>query len=234
VRFGAPGSSLFAEVSTATADGAVDSMHDSYMPLSGLVLMANMKIGEVIVGAPGSGLYSIIVFAILSVFIAGLMIGRTPEYLGKKIETREIQLAMLASLAAPLAALGFTALAAVIPAGVAGRQAMGPHGLSEILYAYTSAAATNGSAFAGLNANTPFYNVTLAVGMAIGRFAVIVPILAIAGALAAKPKIPPSPGTMPTDGLLFIGLLLGVILIVGGLIYFPALALAPVLEQFSS
>jgi K+-transporting ATPase ATPase A chain len=234
VRFGAPGSSLFAEVSTATADGAVNSMHDSYMPLSGLVLMANMKIGEVIVGAPGSGLYSIIVFAILSVFIAGLMIGRTPEYLGKKIETREIQLAMLASLAAPLAALGFTALAAVIPAGVAGRQAMGPHGLSEILYAYTSAAATNGSAFAGLNANTPFYNVTLAVGMAIGRFAVIVPILAIAGALAAKPKIPPSPGTMPTDGLLFIGLLLGVILIVGGLIYFPALALAPVLEQFSS
>jgi K+-transporting ATPase ATPase A chain len=162
------------------------------------------------------------------------MVGRTPEYLGKKIETREIQLAMLASLAAPLAALGFTALAAVIPAGVAGRQAMGPHGLSEILYAYTSAAATNGSAFAGLNANTPFYNVTLAVGMAIGRFAVIVPILAIAGALAAKPKIPPSPGTMPTDGLLFIGLLLGVILIVGGLIYFPALALAPVLEQFSS
>jgi K+-transporting ATPase ATPase A chain len=234
VRFGAPGSSLFAEVSTATADGAVNSMHDSYMPLSGLVLMANMKIGEVIVGAPGSGLYSIIVFAILSVFIAGLMIGRTPEYLGKKIETREIQLAMLASLAAPLAALGFTALAAVIPAGLAGRQAMGPHGLSEILSAYTSAAATNGSAFAGLNANTPFYNVTLAVGMAIGRFAVIVPILAIAGALAAKPKIPPSPGTMPTDGLLFIGLLLGVILIVGGLIYFPALALAPVLEQFSS
>jgi len=233
VRFGAPGSSLFAEVSTASADGAVNSMHDSYMPMSGAVLMANMKIGEVIVGAPGSGLFSILIFAMLAVFIAGLMIGRTPEYLGKKIETREIQLTMLASLAAPAATLALTALAAVLPAGLAGRQAMGPHGLSEILYAYTSAAATNGSAFAGISANTPFYNLTLALGMVIGRYGVIVPVLAIAGALAAKPRIPPSLGTMPTDNGLFLGLLLGVILIVGGLAYFPALTLAPVLEQLA-
>jgi len=233
VRFGASGSSLFAEVSTASSDGAVNAMHDSYMPLSGLVLMGNMKIGEVIVGAPGSGLFSILLFAILAVFIAGLMVGRTPEYLGKKIETREIQLTVLATLAAPAATLGLTALAAVLPVGLAGRQAMGPHGLSEILYAYTSAAATNGSAFAGLNANTPFYNVTLAIGMAIGRFAVIIPVLAIAGSLAAKPRSDPSPGTMPTDNGLFIGLLIGVILIVGGLVYFPALTLAPLLEQAS-
>ena len=163
-RFGVAGSSLFAEVSTASSDGAVNSMHDSYRPLSGLVLMANMKIGEVIIGAPGSGLFSILLFAILSVFIAGLMVGRTPEYLGKRIETREVQLTMLASLAAPIAALGLTAIAVLSPPGLAGRQATGAHGLSEILYAYTSAAATNGSAFAGLNANTPFYNVTLPSG----------------------------------------------------------------------
>jgi potassium-transporting ATPase potassium-binding subunit len=230
-RFGIAGSSLFAEVSTASSDGAVDSMHDSYRALSGLVLMANMKIGEVIVGAPGSGLFSILLFAILAVFIAGLMVGRTPEYLGKRIEAREVQLTMLASLAAPVAALGFTAIAVVLPWGLAGRQATGPHGLSEILYAYTSAAATNGSAFAGLSANTPFYNVTLAIGMAIGRFAVMTPVLAIAGSLAAKTRKAPSTGTMPTDNLLFIGLLTAVILIVGGLIYFPALTLAPILEQ---
>jgi K+-transporting ATPase ATPase A chain len=234
VRFGVAASSLFAEVSTASSDGAVNSMHDSYMPLSGLVLMANMKIGEVIIGAPGSGLFSILQFAILAVFIAGLMVGRTPEYLGKKIETREIQLVVLAFLAAPIAALGLTALAAVLPAGLAGRQATGPHGLSEILYAYTSAAATNGSAFAGLSANSPFYNTTLAIGMAIGRFAVIIPVLAIAGSLAAKGRTEPSAGTMPTDNGLFVGVLIGVILIVGGLIYFPALTLAPLLEQASS
>jgi K+-transporting ATPase ATPase A chain len=232
-RFGAAGSSLFAEVSTAASDGAVNSMHDSYMPLSGLMLMANMKIGEVIVGAPGSGLFSILLFAILAVFIAGLMVGRTPEYLGKKIETREMQLTVLATLAAPAATLGLTALAIVLPAGRVGRQAMGPHGLSEILYAYTSAAATNGSAFAGLTANTPFYNVTLGVAMAIGRFAVVIPVLAIAGALAAKTRAAPSVGTMPTDNGLFIGLLIGVILILGGLCYFPALTLAPILEQVS-
>ena len=233
VRFGAAGSSLFAEVSTASSDGAVDAMHDSFMPLSALVLMANMKIGEVIVGAPGSGLFSILLFSILAVFIAGLMVGRTPEYLGKKIETREIQLAVLATLAAPVAALGLTAIAVVLPSGLAGRQAMGAHGLSEILYAYTSAAATNGSALAGLSANTPFFNVTLAIGMAVGRFAVIIPVLAIAGSLAAKRRAEPSPGTMPTDNGLFVGLLIGVVLIVGGLVYFPALTLAPVLEQAS-
>jgi K+-transporting ATPase ATPase A chain len=232
-RFGAPGSSLFAEVSTASADGAVNSMHDSYMPLSGLVLMANMKIGEVIVGAPGSGLFSMLLFAIIAVFVAGLMVGRTPEYLGKKIETREVQFAMLASLAPPIITLGFTAIAAVLPAGLAGREATGPHGLSEILYAYTSAAATNGSAFAGLSANAPFYNLTLALAMALGRFAVIVPVLALAGALAAKPRLELSAGAMPTDTALFGGLLIGVILIIGGLAYFPALTLTPILEQMS-
>jgi K+-transporting ATPase ATPase A chain len=231
VRFGAAGSSLFAEVSTASSDGAVNSMHDSYMPLSGLVLMANMKIGEVIVGAPGSGLFSILLFAILAVFIAGLMVGRTPEYLGKKIETREIQLTVLATLAAPVASLGLTAIACVLPLGLAGREASGPHGLSEILYAFTSAAATNGSAFAGLNANSPFYNLLLAIGMAVGRFGMVIPVLAIAGSLAAKVRTAPSPGTMPTDNGLFVGLLIGTILIVGGLVYFPALTLAPLLEQ---
>jgi K+-transporting ATPase ATPase A chain len=230
VRFGAAGSSLFAEVSTATADGAVDSAHESYRPISAAVLMANMKLGEVIVGAPGSGLFSMLLFALLAVFISGLMIGRTPEYLGKKIGRLEIQLAMLATLAAPLATLGLTAIAAVLPAGLAGRSASGPHGLSEILYAYTSAAATNGSAFAGLNANTPFYNVTLAIGMMAGRFGVIVPVLALAGALAVKPRAEPVAGVMPTDNPQFVALLIGVILIVGGLIYLPALALAPVLE----
>jgi K+-transporting ATPase ATPase A chain len=232
-RFGVAGSGLFAEVSTASSDGAVNSMHDSYRALSGLVLMANMKIGEVIIGAPGSGLFSILLFAILAVFIAGLMVGRTPEYLGKRIETREVQLTMLASLAAPIAALGLTAIAVLTPWGLVGRQATGAHGLSEILYSYTSAAVTNGSAFAGLSANTPFYNVTLAIGMAIGRFAVIMPVLAIAGSLAAKTRKEPSAGTMPTDNLLFLGLLTAVILIVGGLIYFPVLTLAPILEQVS-
>jgi K+-transporting ATPase ATPase A chain len=232
-RFGAAGSSLFAEASTASADGAVNSMHDSYMPLSSLILMVNMKIGEVIVGAPGSGLFSMLLFAILAVFIAGLMVGRTPEYLGKKIEAREVQFAMLASLAAPAITLGFTAIAAVLPAGLAGREATGPHGLSEILYAYTSAAATNGSALAGLSANSLFYNLTLALAMALGRFAVIVPVLALAGALAAKPRLELSVGAMPTDTALFAGLLIGVILIIGGLAYFPALTLAPILEQLS-
>jgi len=230
VRFGAAGSSLFAEASTATADGAVDSMHESYMPISAAVLLANMKLGEVIVGAPGSGLFSMLLFALLAVFISGLMIGRTPEYLGKKIGRLEVQLAMAAMLAAPLATLGLTAIAAVSPAGLAGRSVTGPHGLSEILYAYTSAAATNGSAFAGLNANTPFYNVTLAVGMMAGRFGVIVPVLALAGVLAAKPRARHVAGVMPTDNPQFVALLIGVVLIVGGLIYLPALVLAPVLE----
>jgi K+-transporting ATPase ATPase A chain len=234
VRFGAAGSSLFAEVSTASADGAVNSMHDSFMPLSGAVLMANMKVGEVIFGAPGSGLFSMLLFAILAVFTAGLMVGRTPEHLGKKIDAREMKFVVLATLVAPIATLGFAAIAAVLPIGLAGRQAAGPHGLSEILYAYTSAAATNGSAFAGLNANTPFYNVTLAVAMMIGRFGVIVPVLALAGALAAKPRMEASAGAMPTDNALFVGLLLGVILIMGALIYFPVLTIAPILEHLST
>jgi K+-transporting ATPase ATPase A chain len=233
VRFGAAGSALFAEVSTASADGAVNSMHDSYMPMSALVLLANMKLGEVIIGAPGSGLFSMLIFAILAVFIAGLMVGRTPEYVGHKIETREVIFALLAFLAAPIVVLGFTAVAVVLPEGLAAREATGPHGLSEILYAYTSAAATNGSAFAGLNANTPFYNVTLALAMAIGRFAVVVPVLALAGSLAAKTRLAPSTGAMPTDGPQFVMLMLGVILIIGGLTYFPALALSPILEQLS-
>jgi K+-transporting ATPase ATPase A chain len=233
VRFGAAGSSVFAEVSTASADGAVNSMHDSFMPLSGAVLMANMKVGEVIIGAPGSGLFSMMLFAVLAVFTAGLMVGRTPEYLGKKIEAREMKLVVLATLVAPVATLGFAAAAALLPIGLAGREASGPHGLSEILYAYTSAAATNGSAFAGLNANTPFYNTTLAVAMTLGRFGAIVPVLALAGALAAKPRMPPSAGTMPSDNGLFVGLLIGVILIMGALIYFPVLTLAPILEQLS-
>jgi potassium-transporting ATPase potassium-binding subunit len=233
VRFGPAGSSLFAETSTASADGAVNSMHDSYMPISGFVLMANMKIGEVVVGAPGSGLFSIILFAILAVFVSGLMVGRTPEYLGKKIETSEVKFVLLAQLAPPAVTLGFTALAAVLPAGLAAREATGPHGLSEILYAYTSAAATNGSAFAGLSTNTPFYNLTLALAMLVGRLGVIVPVLALAGSLAIKTRCAPSPGTMPTDNAFFGGLLVGVIVILGGLTYFPALTLAPILEQLS-
>ena len=233
VRFGPAGSSLFAEASTASADGAVNSMHDSYMPMSGFVLMANMKIGEVIVGAPGSGLFNIMLFAILAVFVAGLMVGRTPECLGKKIETSEVKYVLLAQLSPPAVTLGFTALAAVLPVGLAAREATGPHGLSEILYAYTSAAATNGSAFAGLSTNTPFYNLTLALAMAVGRFAVIVPVLALAGSLAMKTRCAPSAGTMPTDNAFFGGLLIGVIIILGGLTYFPALTLAPILEQLS-
>jgi len=233
LRFGAPGSSLFAEASTASADGAVDAMHDSFMPLSGAVLMANMKMGEVIIGAPGSGLFSMMLFAILAVFTAGLMVGRTPEYLGKKIEAREMKLVVLATLVAPLATLGLAAIAAVADIGLVGRQADGAHGLSEILYAYTSAAATNGSAFAGLNANTPFYNTTLAIAMMIGRFGMIVPVLALAGRLSSKPRMPPSSGTMPTDNGLFVGLLIGVIMIMVALIYFPALTLAPILEHLS-
>ena len=190
VRFGVAQSALFADVSTASSDGAVDAMHDSFMPLSGLVLMANMMLDEVIVGGPGSGLFGILLFVFVAVFAAGLMIGRTPEYLGKKIEANEVTMAMLALLCVPAFILGLTALAAVLPAGLAGLNNPGPHGFSEILYAYVSAAATNGSAFAGLTANTPFYNLTLAAGMFAGRFLVIVPVLAIAGSLAKNSASP--------------------------------------------
>jgi potassium-transporting ATPase potassium-binding subunit len=231
VRFGVAQSALFADVSTASSDGAVDSMHDSFMPLSGLVLMANMMLDEVIVGGPGSGLFGILLFVFVAVFAAGLMIGRTPEYLGKKIEANEVKMAVLALLCVPAAILGLTAVAAVLPAGLAGLNNAGPHGFSEILYAYTSAAATNGSAFAGLNANTPFYNLTLAAGMFAGRFLVIVPVLAIAGMLARKIRVPVSAGTLPTHGTLFVALLVGTIVIVGGLTFFPALAIGPLAEQ---
>jgi potassium-transporting ATPase potassium-binding subunit len=231
VRFGIAQSTLFADVSTASSDGAVDSMHDSFMPLSGLVLMANMMLDEVIVGGPGSGLFGILLFVFVAVFAAGLMIGRTPEYLGKKIEANEVKMAILALLCVPAFILGLTAVAAVLPAGLAGLSNAGPHGFSEILYAYTSAAATNGSAFAGLSANTPFYNLTLAAGMFAGRFLVIIPVLAIAGTLAGKLRIPPSAGTLPTHGVLFIVLLVGTIVIVGGLTFFPALAIGPLAEH---
>ena len=233
VRFGVGQSSLYATVTTASSDGAVDSMHDSYMPLSGLVLMANMMLDEVIVGGPGSGLFGILLFAIVAVFAAGLMIGRTPEYLGKKIEGNEVKMTMLALLCVPAAVLGIAAVAAVLPAGVGALNNAGPHGFSELLYTYTSGAATNGSAFAGVSANSPFYNLTLAVAMFAGRFLVIVPVLCIAGTLAAKRIVPVSGGTLPTHGVQFVGLMVGTIVIVGGLTFFPALALGPVAENFA-
>ena len=233
VRFGIAQSALFATVSTASSDGAVDSMHDSFMPLSGLVLMANMMLDEVIVGGPGSGLFSLLLFVIVAVFVAGLMIGRTPEYLGNKLGGNEVKMAMLALLVVPAFILGLPAVAAVLPDGLAGLGNTGPHGFSEMLYAYTSGAATNGSAFAGLSANTPFYNLTLAAAMFAGRFMVIVPVLCIAGMLVAKGRVPPAMGTLPTHGPLFVAILVGTVLIVGGLTFFPALALGPIAEHFA-
>ncbi len=239
-RFGIATSILFAVITTAASCGAVNAMHDSFMPLGGLVPLFNMQVGEVIVGGVGAGLYGILLYIILAVFVAGLMVGRTPEYLGKKIEARDMKLTMLGLLVVPFAILGFTALASAMPewrtameGGVAGPQDAGPHGFSEILYAYTSAGANNGSAFAGLTSNTPFWNLTLGITMLLGRFAMIVPMLAVAGSLAAKPKIPPSAGTFPTHGPLFIGLLVAVIVIMGGLTFFPALTLGPVAEHFA-
>lgn len=231
VRFGTALSALFATITTAASCGAVNAMHDSFLPLGGMIPLINMQLGEVIVGGVGAGLYGMLLFAILAVFIAGLMVGRTPEYLGKKIEAREVKLAMLAVLCLPLMMLVLTAVA--LPLGAASIQDPGPHGFSEVLYAFTSAAANNGSAFGGLSGNTPFYNVTLALAMFVGRFFVILPMLAIAGALAAKTTLHASHGTFPTDGPLFVGLLTGVVLIVGGLTFFPALALGPVVEHLS-
>jgi len=233
VRFGIANSALFATVTTDASCGAVNSMHDSLMPLAGMVPMVNILLGEIIFGGVGSGLYGMLLFAVLAVFIAGLMVGRTPEYLGKKIEAKEVKMAMLAVLILPLSILGFTALAVVLPVGLAGPANQGPHGFSEILYAYTSATGNNGSAFAGLTANTLFYNSTLGLAMFIGRFLMIVPMLAVAGSLAAKKIVPPSAGTFPTNGALFVGLLTGVILIVGGLTYFPAISLGPVVEHLA-
>jgi K+-transporting ATPase ATPase A chain len=233
VRFGVSLSALFAVITTAASCGAVNAMHDSFMPLGGMIPLLNMQLGEVIVGGVGAGLYGMLIFVLVAIFIAGLMVGRTPEYVGKKIEAKEVKLAMLAILSLPLAMLGFTAIAVVLPNAVASIANAGPHGFSEILYAYTSAAANNGSAFGGLTGNTPWYNVTLGVAMLTGRFLIIVPALAIAGSLAAKKTHPASAGSFPTHGGLFVGLLVGVILIVGGLTYFPALALGPVVEHLA-
>ncbi|MCS4509564.1 potassium-transporting ATPase subunit KdpA [Xylophilus ampelinus] len=230
-RFGIDASALFAAVTTAASCGAVNAMHDAFTPLGGMVPLVLMQLGEVVFGGVGSGLYGMLVFAILAVFIAGLMIGRTPEYLGKKIEAYEIKMASIVILVAPTLVLVGTAVAVLVAAGTAGIANPGPHGFSEVLYALTSAANNNGSAFAGLSANTPFYNVLLAVAMWLGRFAVIVPVLAIAGALAAKPRLPANSGTMPTHGPLFVALLIGTVLLVGLLNYVPALALGPVVEH---
>ncbi|MGK9052347.1 potassium-transporting ATPase subunit KdpA [Neorhizobium petrolearium] len=231
VRFGVVLSSLFAVITTAASCGAVNAMHGSFTALGGLIPLINMQLGEVIVGGVGAGFYGIVLFIIVAVFVAGLMVGRTPEYLGKKIEAKEMKMAVLAILCLPLAMLVFTAVATVLPSAVASIGTGGPHGFSEILYAYTSAAANNGSAFGGLTGNTPWYNVTLGLGMLMGRFLVIIPALAIAGSLVAKKTVPASAGTFPTDGGLFVGLLVGTILIVGGLTFMPALALGPVVEH---
>jgi len=233
VRFGIANSALFTTVTTDASCGAVNNMHDSLTPLGGMVPMVNIMLGEIIFGGVGSGLYGMLLFAILSVFIAGLMVGRTPEYLGKKIEAKEVKMAMLAILILPLSILGFTAIAVVAKDGLAGMANAGPHGFSESLYAYTSATGNNGSAFAGLSANTVFYNSTLGLAMFIGRFLMIVPTLAIAGSLARKKIVPPTAGTFPTYGMQFVLLVMGVILIVGGLTYFPALALGPIVEHLA-
>ena len=231
VRFGQAMSALFVAVTTGLSCGAVNAMHDALTPLGGFVPMFLIQLGEVLPGGVGSGLYGMVVFAVLAVFVAGLMVGRTPEFLGKKIEAREMKLAMLAVLILPLAILGFSAVSAMLPAALASLANAGPHGLSELLYAYSSAAGNNGSAFAGLNANTTWFNTTLGIAMALGRFAYVVPVMAMAGSIAAKTRAGQSAGTFPTDGSLFVGLLVGVILILGGLQFFPALALGPIVEH---
>ena len=232
VRFGIANSALFATVTTDASCGAVNSMHDSFTPIGGLVPLLNIQLGEVIFGGVGAGLYGMLVMVLLSVFIAGLMVGRTPEYLGKKIESREVKLAMLYVLIFPLVILVFSGWSAAAPYGVSSLNNAGPHGLSEILYAFTSGTGNNGSAFAGLNANTPWYNTTLGLAMLIGRFLMIIPALAIAGSLVGKKAVPESLGTFPTNGSLFVILVVGVILIVGALTFFPALALGPIVEHF--
>ena len=233
VRFGIANSAIFATATTDASCGAVNGMHDSFTPLGGMVPLVNIMLGEIIFGGVGSGLYGMLLFAIIAVFVAGLMVGRTPEYIGKKIEAREVKMAMLAILVLPLSILGFTAIAVITKEGLAGIANQGPHGFSEILYAFTSATGNNGSAFAGLSANTRFYNLATAAAMFMGRFLFIVPMLAVAGSLAAKKSVPLSPGTFPTHGLLFVILLIGVILIVGGLTFFPALALGPIVEHLA-
>ncbi|BAV65673.1 potassium-transporting ATPase subunit KdpA [Sphingobium cloacae] len=233
VRFGIAASALFAVITTAASCGAVNAMHDSFTPLGGMIPLFNMQLGEVVVGGVGAGIYGFLLFAILAVFVAGLMVGRTPEYVGKKIEAREVKLAVLAIAVLPLCILGLTALSAVLPAGLAGPLNKGPHGFSEILYAYASGTGNNGSAFAGLTAGTPFYNGLLGIAMWLGRFFVIVPVLAIAGSLAAKRYTPATSGSFPTTGGLWVGLLVGIILILGGLTFLPSLALGPIADHLA-
>jgi K+-transporting ATPase ATPase A chain len=232
-RFGVASSALFATVTTDASCGAVNAMHDSFTPLGGLVPLLNIQLGEVIFGGVGAGLYGILIFVVLTVFIAGLMVGRTPEYLGKKIEAREMKLAMLYVLVFPLLILGFAGWSAVAPSGLFSLANAGPHGLSEIVYAFSSGAGNNGSAFAGLNANTRFYNLALGADMLVGRFLMIIPVLAMAGSMVDKKVTPAGPGTFPTNGGLFVGLLVSVILIVGALTFFPALSLGPIVEHFA-
>jgi K+-transporting ATPase ATPase A chain len=233
VRFGVANSALFTTVTTDASCGAVNNTHDSLLPIAGMVPMVNIMLGEIIFGGVGSGLYGMLLFVVVAMFVAGLMVGRTPEYLGKKLEAKEVKMAMLAILILPLSILGFTALAVVLPVGTGAMANAGPHGFSEALYAYTSATGNNGSAFAGLSANVPFWNDTLGLAMFIGRFLMIIPMLAIAGSLVRKKIVPVSAGTFPTDSPLFVGLVVGVVAITGGLIYFPAVALGPVVENFA-
>jgi K+-transporting ATPase ATPase A chain len=233
-RFGLAASTLFATVTTDASCGAVNSMHDSYTPLGGLVPLVNIQLSEVIFGGVGAGMYGMLIDVILTVFIAGLMVGRTPEYLGKKIEAREMKLAMLYVLIFPLAILSLSAWAAVAPYGTSSIANPGPHGLSEMIYAFSSGAGNNGSAFAGINANTRFWNLALGADMLVGRFLMIIPALAIAGSMAGKKVTPPSLGTFPTNGTLFVGLLVSVIIIVGALTFFPALSLGPLVEHFAA
>ena len=232
VRFGIFNSSLFATITTAASCGAVNSMHDSFTPIGGLVPLFMIELGEVVIGGVGAGLYGMLVFVVLAVFIAGLMVGRTPEYLGKKIQAKEVKLAMLTLLVLTASILGFTAWACVSDWGIAGLNNSGPHGFSEMFYAYSSATGNNGSAFAGLTANTPWYNITLGLAMLIGRFLMIVPIMALAGSLAGKQTVPPSAGTFPVNGATFTVLLIGIVLLVGALNFLPALALGPIVEHF--
>ncbi|MFZ0018237.1 MAG: potassium-transporting ATPase subunit KdpA [Acetobacteraceae bacterium] len=233
VRFGLADSALFTTVTTDASCGAVNNMHDSLLPIAGMVPMVNIMLGEIIFGGVGSGLYGMLLFVIIAMFVAGLMVGRTPEYLGKKLEAKEVKMAMLAILCLPLSILGWTALAVVLPVGTGAMANAGPHGFSEALYAYTSATGNNGSAFAGISANVPFWNDTLGLAMFIGRFLMIIPMLAVAGSLVQKKIVPTSAGTFPTDSPLFVGLVVGVIAITGGLIYFPAVSLGPVVENFA-
>jgi len=233
VRFGIVGSALFAVVTTAASCGAVNAMHDSFTALGGMIPLINMQLGEIIIGGVGAGMYGMLLFVIIAIFVAGLMVGRTPEYVGKKIEAKEVKMAMLAILVLPLMYLGWTAVAAVNPNGVSQLGNPGPHGFTEMLYLYTSSTANNGSAFGGITGNTLFYNITGAVAMFVGRFMMIVPAMAVAGSLVGKKSVPPSLGTFPTTGGLFIGLVVGVIVIVGGLTFFPALALGPIVEHLA-